>query len=194
MRTRISLMLVTALALAMTTAAPVGAASNAEKTPPPDYGSTVACKYHTNEDLNWSFTAKFRRIVVAPPQMFATSGRQMVGWRFVVERGLALYYGDVPTTWTVTYTSPTEKRFATTTRAAAFETMRVGVTLPKGDWENRDVKYEVKLQMFRYGANGSVRSKTSYLMPDYVLYVNGQDPDSENLCPGEVEQYVDGPF
>jgi hypothetical protein len=194
MRSRLALTLIGALALATTAAAPVAAAANTSKTPPPDYGSTVACKYHTNEDTNWSFKAKFRRIVVTPPQMFATSGRQTVGWRFVVERGISLYYGDEPTTWTVTYTSPTEKRVATTTRAAAFDSMRVGVTVPKGDWDASDVEYQVKLQMFRYGANGSVHSKTSYLMPTYELYVNGEDWDQESLCLGLAEQWFDGPF
>ena len=194
MRARLTLMLIGALALATSAAAPVAAAAHSGKTPPADYGSTVACRYHTNEDTNWSFKAKFRRIVVTPPQMFAKSGRQMVGWRFVVERGISRYFTDVPATWTVTYTSPTEKRVATTTRAAAFETMRVGVSVPKGDWDASDVVYHVTLQMLRYGPNGAVHSKASYLMPTYELLVNGEDWDQENLCWGLAEQWVDGPF
>ena len=194
MRARLTLMLIGALALATSAAAPVAAAAHSGKTPPADYGSTVACRYHTNEDTNGSFKAKVRRIVVTPPQMFAKSGRQMVGWRFVVERGISRYFTDVPATWTVTYTSPTEKRVATTTRAAAFETMRVGVSVPKGDWDASDVVYHVTLQMLRYGPNGAVHSKASYLMPTYELLVNGEDWDQENLCWGLAEQWVDGPF
>jgi len=186
-------MIIGAMALTAGATGPAAAASAAAKTPPPDYGSTVACKYHTNGDLNQSFTAKFRRIVVTPPQMFATSARQTVGWGFVVERGIAANYGADPMTWTVTYSSPIQKRVATTTRAAAFETMRVGVSVPKGDWEKIDVQYKVKLRMFRYSTNGNVRT-TRYLMPDYELYVNGQDWDQENACWGEAKQWVDGPF
>jgi hypothetical protein len=46
---------------------------------------------------------------------------------------------------------------------------------------------------YRYSANANVRT-TRYLMPDYELYVNGQDWDQENACWGEAKQWVDGPF
>ena len=186
--------LICAATVAVGAAGPAAAASSAGSTPPADYGSSVKCKYHTNENTQWSFTAKFRKIVVAPPQMFATSGTQTVGWRFSVQRGISKY-ADPPTSWTVTYTSPTQKRSATKTRAAAFDSMTVGVVVPTGDWNPAEVQYMVTLQMFRYAANGSVKSKTTYLMPTYNEYVNGEFFDNyDSNCPGVVKQYVDGPF
>jgi hypothetical protein len=160
----------------------------------PDHGSTVRCRYHTNADPNWSFTAQFRRIVVTPPRMLSKSGgRQTVGWQFAVSRLIDEGTSSVSTT---TYTSKIQKAVATTTRAAAFDNMRVGVTVPTGDWSKSQVQYRILVTLFWYRANGSVQSTASYLISSsYTYYVNGTWwDDSWNYCPGVVKQWVDGPF
>ena len=184
-------LLVAALALAalvpMTGIGPASAAAT------PDYGSSVRCKYHTNGNTNQSFTGQFRRIVVTPPEMFAKSGRQTMGWRFAVTR---LIDDGSNSAWITTYTSKVQKAVATTTRAAAFDNMRVGVTVPTGDWSRTDVHYRITLTMFWYRANGTVQSKISYqVSSSYNYYVNGGWwDDSWDHCPGAVKQWVDGPF
>ncbi len=186
-----SLFMLTFALVALATIA--SAAPVAAGTPPPDYGSTVRCKYHTNGNTNQSFTAQFRRIAVTPPQVFAKSGRQTVGWQFNVIR-LIDWGGN--TTWTTTYTSRVQKAVATTTRAAAFNAMRVSVTVPDGDWSDFDVHYRVALKMFWYRANGSLQRQVSHeITSSYGYYVNGTWWDNSwNYCPGVVKQWVDGPF
>lgn len=159
----------------------------------PDHGSTVRCRYHTDSDTNWSFTAQFRRIVVTPPQMFALSGRQRVGWSFSVNRLIDVGGNQ---SWTTTYTSPIQRATATTSRAASFDNMRVGVTVPRGDWSRSSVEYTVTVHRFWYRANGTVQKANSFLISSsYDYYVNGAWwDDSWNYCPGVVRQTVDGPF
>lgn len=150
-------------------------------TTPPNYGSTVMCRYHTNSP-GPAFTAKIRKIIVTPPEMFAKSGQQTVGWRYVVQR--TIDEGAYPS-HQVTYKSPIDKASATTAKAANFETMSVGVALPSVD-NLRDVTYQVELKMMWYRANGSVQSTASYLMPTYSVHVKGDgwhySEDDHDTC------------
>jgi hypothetical protein len=184
--------LLSAAAMAVNPAAPTAASS-----PAPDYGAVVKCKFRTTESGYWGFTAPMKRIVVSPPQMFATSGRQTVGWRFVVKR--LLDEGANPA-WSVTYMSPIQKRLASSSQAADFDTMRVGVAVPDGfgGFLEPDVSYTVTLKMFRYRTDGSLKSKTSYLMPNYYQYLDGDLWDQPSwggtdYCPGVVWASVSGP-
>ena len=97
------------------------------RTPAPDFGSTVQCNYRTKSP-GPAFTARrFRKFVVTPPQMFALSGQQKVGWRFAVRRTIDEEDFPFPE---VTYQSPIQIANATTINAAAFQTMSVGVAVP----------------------------------------------------------------
>jgi hypothetical protein len=116
--------------------------------------------------------ARLRKITVTPPEMFAKSGQQTVGWRFVVRR--TINEGDYPS-HQVTYTSPIQTRTATTSEAADFDLQRVAVTLSTSVEDQRDVFYQVVLKLYWYRANGSVQSSTTYLMPDYTVRVKGPD-------------------
>ena len=185
---------VVGLGLMALTPVAVAAAPTTGTVTPPDRGSTVRCKYHTNADLNWSFTAQLRRIVVTPPRMLSKSGgRQTVGWQFAVSRLIDQGSSSVSTT---TYTSKVQKAVATTTRVAAFDNMRVGVIVPTGDWSKSQVQYRILVTLFWYRANGTVQSTVSYLISSsYNYYVNGQWWDNSwNYCPGVVKQWADGPF
>lgn len=134
-----------------------------------DYGSTVKCNYRTSSP-GPAFTAGLKRIIVAPPKMFAKSGQQTVGWRFIVRR--TIDEGDYPSHH-VTYRSPIQTATATTVKAADFESMRVDVALPKNIEDPRNVFYEVVIRMIWYRPDGSVKSTISYLMPDYTVRVRG---------------------
>jgi len=169
MRARIALVFVGTLMLALTATGPVVGASTAGKAAPPDHGSVVTCNYRTNSP-GPAFSAKVRRIVVTPPEMFAKSGHQTVGWRFSVRR--TIDEGDVPS-HKVTYRSPIQRATATTTKAAAFTTQSFGVALPTNVEDERDVVYQVVIRMFWYRSDASVQSATSYLMPDYTVHVQG---------------------
>jgi hypothetical protein len=172
-------------ALALVALLVLAAAPVAASVPPPDSdGAVVKCRYHTKADTNWAFETPLRRIVVTPPEMFAMSSHQTVGWRFVVKRLIA--EGDNPS-WTVTYMSPTQKRLATSSQTAEFETMRVDVAVPKDVGDRRNVSYTVALKKIWYRADGGVQSKTSYPMRDYPQYLNGELWDSGfDHCPGLV--------
>ncbi len=112
---RASLLSSLALALVGTSviAAPVAAA-----TPPTSaYGNTVECRYRTSDSgpaYNWWL----KKLVVTPPVLYAKKPHQVVGWRFVVTRAI---WDDGQGPWTVTYTSPIQKRTATPTSAASFD-------------------------------------------------------------------------
>jgi hypothetical protein len=136
---------------------------------PPNYGSTVTCRYKTYEGTAFAGQAKVRKIVVSPPRMFAKSGQQTVGWRFIVSR---TYGTEAAKT---TYVSPIETAVASTTVAAAFATMSVAVSLPRVEnlsW----LEYRVTLRLIWYRGNGTVQSKITYPMPTYTMFYNG-DPD-----------------
>jgi hypothetical protein len=174
------MILVTAAALAM----PLATVS---ATPLPDYGAVAKCHYAiTESDKNGWTEAELRRIAVTPPKVFAQSGTQTVGWRFVVRRSLDRENGP----WKVTYRSPIQKGEATTSSAAAFDTMRVGVRLPPVE-ELQFVHYTVVLKMFWYHADGSLESKVGHQMSNLHIIVGGEDDggDGNNFCPGLAQQF-----
>ena len=137
-------------------AGPVAAASSA---PMSDYGNTVNCRYSASGQ-GPAYDWRLKSLAVTAPVLYAKSGTQKVGWRFVVTR--AKWWGTEP--WKVTYRSPIQVRTATTTSAAAFVTEQVDVRLPHVE-NTRALVYHVTLKLFWYRANGTVLSTTSYLMP-----------------------------
>ena len=125
-------------------------------TPPADYGSSVQCRYRAGGS-GPAYEWKLKRIVVAPPVLYANNGTQKVGWRFVVRRSLNGENGP----WKVTYRSPIQKRTATATQAAQFDTQRVDVAIP--EVENvRGVHYHVSLKMLWY-RSGGIRAERQHL-------------------------------
>jgi hypothetical protein len=176
-----------AIALLFTVLATALIAGPAAAATPPmsDYGNTVQCRYKTH-DTGPGFDYRLKSLVVTPPVLFANKAHQQVGWQFVVTR--SMNYGGDP--WEVTYKSPIQKRPATPTTAADFDAQRVGVNIP--DVENVvSVRYHVTLKLYRYRANGTVQSKTSYLMPYMEFYKNGQyDHDWTSEC---TAGFYDGP-
>lgn len=147
----------------------IGVSPTVAGTTQQDYGSSVRCKYRTNSP-GPAFTARLKTIVVQPPQIFAKSGHQTVGWRFVVRRTID---GGEYSFHKVTYRSPIRTARATTWRAASFDAMRVDVALPKNYEDLRNAYYQVVLRMLWYRSDGTVKSATSYLMPQYTVRVKG---------------------
>ncbi len=156
-----------AVATAITTSMVVGPVSAAMQ---PDHGGTVTCKYRTTGPVTNGWTAYIKRLIVSPPQLFANSGPQTVGWRFTVRR--TIYDGT--TSHAVTYRSRIQTAKATTTTAAGFDTMSVPVTLP-ANHEDMEIYYEVAIRTFRYRADGSLKSSSSYLATDYIVRVKGSN-------------------
>lgn len=139
------------------------------------HGVTAACKYGTIDGDDFAGHAKIKRILVTPPTMFAKSGHKKVGWRFEVNR---TYLSDPAET---TYQSSTRTAIATTTSPASFQQMNVGVVVPNID-EPSWLTYRVTIKLFWYRANGSVQSKTSFLMPSYNLHYNGEWDNGYSRC------------
>jgi hypothetical protein len=166
---------VLAFAASVIAAGPVAAAT----APTSDHGNTVNCRYRAHGQ-GPAYDWVLKRFVVTPPVLYAVKGTQTVGWRFVVTR--AERWGSEP--WKVTYRSAIQKRSATTTTAAAFTSKDVEVQLP--DVENqRALLYQVTLKLYRYRADGSVASKTSYLMPWMKWIRNGHYyGDYDDACQG----------
>jgi hypothetical protein len=164
-----------AAALSAAIATPVTAA-----TPPTSaYGNTVECRYQLPGGVG-NFALK--KFVVTPPKLYAKSGTQKVGWRFFVTRTMNWGGGPVK----VTYTSPTSKATATTTKTAVFDSKSVEVQLPNiGDLAYQSVSYTVTLKLFWYWPNGGVQSKTTYQMPYMKAIYNGHYyGDWDNECQG----------
>ncbi|HUR16567.1 MAG TPA: hypothetical protein VMZ33_04735 [Candidatus Limnocylindrales bacterium] len=150
---------------------------------PPDHGAGVRCKYTTDADTNWAFRTPLRRIAVLPPEIYARTARQTVGWRFLVNR--LIDEGENPQ-WQVTYPSSLQRGSATSTQPANFDTLRVGVTVPRNVEDRRNVTYTVTLKMYWFRADGSVASKASILLDDYTQYLNGENWGGDDHCPGIV--------
>jgi hypothetical protein len=174
---------VLALAASAFAVGPVAATTPAA--PASAYGNTVECRYRA-EGSGPAFDWRLNKLGVTAPKVYAKSGTQTVGWRFVVTR--SMNYSSGP--WNITYRSPLQKRTATTSKPAAFTAMSVGVNLP--DVENFvSVQYRVTLKLTWYRANGTVQSQTSYLMP-YMEYWQNREyqHDWTNAC---TAGYYQGP-
>ena len=186
---RLTTTLLITLATAAALAVPVATVTAA----PSSFGAEARCRYHETAGGKYGWTAALlKKIAVRPPTLDAKSGQQVVGWRFVVQRSLDRQRGP----WIVTYRSPIQKRPATTTTPAAFDAMRVAVTVPTNVEDQAFVWYTVTLKLFWYRADGRVASKVSYLFPQYRMYVDGVDQGNwalEDYCPGEARQFFDGP-
>lgn len=169
----------TSVVLALVSTAIIAGPVAAATPPTSAYGNTVECRY-TAGGHGPAYDWVLKHLVVTPPKVYAEKSRQTVGWRFVVTR--AEWWGADP--WKVTYRSSIQKRTATTTMAAAFDTKSVDVKLP--DVVNtRALVYQVTLKLYRYRADGSVKSQTSYLMPWMKWIQNGHYyGDYDDVCQG----------
>jgi hypothetical protein len=182
---RLSATLLTTLAAVAALTVPVAAAS---ATPAPDYGASVTCRYVITEpssEIGWT-EARLSRFVVSPPTVYAQHGTQDVGWRFIVKRSLDWDNGP----WKVTYRSPIQRASATTSSAATFSNMKVGVSVPNVD-NQAHVYYVLILKIFWYASNGSVQSSVSHEFDWYTEKVGRHAYDQyrgHGPCPGLVTQ------
>jgi hypothetical protein len=130
---------------------------------------------------------------VRPPKMFARwPGIQDVGWHFVVQR---TRLDDAVPTWKKTYTSPLLTSTATTTQAAQFSYVRVGVSVPRdGRWGVVQYAYRVQVEMHWYGMHGSggyVSADSVHEVDVYSADLNGYPGGSKGMvfdddCAGYV--------
>jgi hypothetical protein len=172
-------------AAALFTAAPVSAAPA-----PNNYGSTVTCRYRVTQGGKYGWTeALLNKLVVTPPTIYAKHGTQRVGWQFVVRRSLDR--GNTP--WVVTYRSTIQKRQATTSTPAGFDTIRVGVNVPTDVEDQQHVWYKLTLRVFWYASDGSVGSKISSKFTDYTVHIDGEEWASDPYCEGLARQWFEGP-
>src|SRR5687768_4400045 len=125
--TRFLLTTISALLVALTAAAPVQADTSLDETETTgahslrdsESGPGYSCHYKGVYPPSGgdSYEGKLNRIGVRPPRMKAISGRQEVGWRFMVER---LNGSDASSNWMVTYKSSIQRDTTSSSRNAAF--------------------------------------------------------------------------
>jgi hypothetical protein len=156
---------VIALAALIAAASPISAAT-------PNYSPTARCLY---SDVSvpgdgWVWLMQIRRIEVKPPKVFAAQpGKQLVGWRFAVERQIE------QEGWKVTYRSPIQSAKATPTRPAAFQLMGVNVKIPQRVFDDvLFLDYRVVITTFWYNADGSKQSSLVSSPGTYRDYMDGQ--------------------
>jgi hypothetical protein len=176
------------LLIPLATAALFAGPISVSATPAPDYGAVAKCHYKITASGKFGWTqALLKTIAVTPPTIYAESGTQQVGWRYVVRRSLHRDSGP----WKVTYRSPIQKESATTSSAAAFHTMRVQVSVPEVEYQD-DVHYTVSLTLFWYNADGSAQSKVGHPMSSMHLIVGHEDNGGDDdFCPGLAQQFFD---
>jgi hypothetical protein len=168
----------TAVVLALASGAIVAGPAAAATSPTSDYGNTVECRYQAGGH-GPAYDWRINKLVVTPPVVYANSGTQTVGWKFVVTRSK----NDDNGPWKITYRSPVQKASATTTHAAAFSSKSVEVAIPAMPENVTFIRYEVTLKLFWYGTDGSVQSQQSYLMPWMKSITNGHYyGDYDNDC------------
>jgi hypothetical protein len=168
--TRFLLITVSGLLLGFTAAAPVQADT--------ELGETGTTGFHSLRDSESSpgyschykgiypppsgldYDGKLNGIDVRPPRMKAISGRQQVGWRFMVER---LKASDISSNWIVTYKSSVQRDTTSSRRNASFSTRDVDVRLPAdGVEEDTIYEYRVKVKMFWYTPDGGVQGTSTH--------------------------------
>ena len=108
----------------------------------------------TERDGAYFWTGELTHIDVRPPRMRASSGMQLVGWRFIVQRR-AWNEGYGP--WKNKYFSPTQWDTTSTTSDASFAWMGVDVNVPTSDPDEIPFyQYRVRVKMFWKNGSGDV--------------------------------------
>lgn len=175
--------------LSLVTVAALLAVPGAAAATPADYGSTARCRYEITAAGQFGWTeADLVRVRLTPPEMFAQSGTQAVGWGFIVRRSI----DGGP--WRVVRRTRIQMSTATTSTPATFSPLRTGITIPAID-EPEFVHYNVVLKMFWFNGDGSVASKVSYPMPYITHKVHAaHDGAGDNRggpgCPGRLLQFA----
>jgi hypothetical protein len=145
------------------------------------------CTYRTTFEGSGSHWWKLRRIDVRPPRVFAISGSQKVGWRFVIQRS------EDQGPWQVAYRSPVQKATASVNTRAAFASMgsRVSVPPPSSQFDNHHF-IRVVVKMIWYRADGSQRGSARHLVDFYREQLDGEvyAGDGEGACQGIKGQVV----
>jgi hypothetical protein len=145
------------------------------------------CTYRTTFEGSGSHWWRLRRIDVRPPRVFAISGSQKVGWRFVVQRSK----DQGP--WQVAYRSQVQKATASVNSRAAFESMgsRVSVPPPSSQFDNHHF-FRVVVKMIWYRADGSQQGSARHLVDFYREQLDGEvfAGDGEGACQGIKGQVV----
>lgn len=173
--TRYVLVTISALLLAFTAAVPVQADTELGETGTTGFhalrdspsGPGYSCHYKGIYPPSGGdrYEGKLNRIDVRPPKMKAISGRQEVGWRYMVER---LNGSDSSSNWMVTYKSSIQRDTTSSSRNASFSMRVINVRLPAdGAYEDTIYEYRVKVKMFWYTANGGVQGTSTHLVDWY---------------------------
>ena len=97
--------------------------------------------------------------------MKAISGRQEVGWRFMVER---LNASELGSNWIATYRSSIQRETTSSSRNASFSMRDVDVRLPADGFQEETIyEYRVKVKMFWYTDDGGVQGTSTHLADWY---------------------------
>ena len=131
---------------------------------------------------------------IRPPKVFASSGRQTVGWRFIVERQPGTT--DDVLDWTktgpyrVTYRSPIARAVATTTTPAPFSWREVEVDVPESSERSNSHRYRISVRMFWFGSDGRTLGSALHRIGYYWATVGIFDAWlQENFCDAFIGYY-----
>lgn len=135
--------------------------------------ASVRCNYktvsETDEPDDWYvWRGKLTRLEVRPPKVRSILGKQLVGWRFIVQRALnpTSTFNDP---WQTTYRSAIQVATATDTRNARFTPMYVRLSVPPAS-EERIHAYRVLIKMFWYRADGTTQGTAKHLLSYYETF------------------------
>ena len=159
--------LAAALCAATLLVAALAAPAAAGRPVPPEYGSAVKCKFMVTQSVDglWA-EAELRLVAVIPPVMYATEPGNMVGWRFVLRRSV----DGAP--YLRIHKSVLQRRIPANSENADFSVQKVRIQLPAAS-DPESVRYQVTLVMLHYNSDGSVHSKTTYLMTHHLDSFDG---------------------
>jgi hypothetical protein len=106
----------------------------------------VTCNYKSNHTSGY-WSGHLQRLVVVPPNVYASHATQLVGWRYEVFRRTN------SVNWAATYGSAYWNASATTSTKASFTNESVSVNVPSNSMTHT-YYYKVEILMFWYKADG----------------------------------------
>jgi hypothetical protein len=144
----------------------------------PWYPSSADCEYVT--DSSGERVLNF--IIVAPPDLYAESGTQQVGWQYIVRRSTNWDVGP----WKVTFRSHVQKAYATKDQHGYFSNRGVLVHLPSVD-DKSSIRYRISLKMFWYASDGTVSRQMHHRFTSIDWFYHDHHKGSGDYCPASLD-------
>jgi hypothetical protein len=140
--------------------------------------SSASCDYVT--DSSGERVLNF--ITVSPPDLYADSGTQQVGWGFVVRRSTNWDVGP----WKVTFRSHIQKADATVNQPGAFSAKGVLVHVPNVE-DKSAIRYHVTLKMLWYASDGTVSRRITHRFNSIGWFFHDHHKGTGDYCPASLD-------